>query len=152
MDENDGVNDYLDVTISDYTTTNTGGSISFSGGVATTTNLTYEAIFDAVDSTYMDRQFAGVISAPYDITIPATSGTSRYQQIGSDSLYFPAGGAFTMGTTGGTQTTPTGSRFSINGDTLVMTTRIHQVVTQNVGGVSATQTSDALETAYLKKQ
>ncbi|HTR28746.1 MAG TPA: hypothetical protein VMH27_05720 [Puia sp.] len=152
VDEVYGSDDYLDVTYSEYTTTNNSGTIAFSGGVATTSNITYEASFTALDSSYLDGQFAGVVTYPLDVTVPATSGTTKYQQIGSDSLYFPAGGAFTMGTTGGTQTTPQGSRFTIHGDTLVITTSIHQVVNQNVGGVPATQTTDAVETAYLKKQ
>jgi hypothetical protein len=99
----------------------------------------------------MDGQLIGTTTLPYDVTIPATSGTSKYQLVGSDSLYFPAGGVFTMGTTGGTQTTPEGSKFTIHGDTLVITTSIHQVISQNIGGIPATQTDDALETAYFIK-
>jgi hypothetical protein len=47
---------------------------------------------------------------------------------------------------------PEGSRFTIHGDTLSITTSIHQVTTQNIGGIPASQTDDALETAYFKKQ
>lgn len=152
VDEVLGADDYLDVTYSDYITTNNSGTIAFTGSTVNATNLTYEAVFTAVDSSYMDGQLAGVISIPYDLPIPPTSSSSKYQQIGSDSLYFPAGGAFSMGGTSGTQTTPTGSRFTIHGDTLAITTRIHQVVNQNIGGIPATQTNDALEIAYLKKK
>ena len=152
VDQSYGGDDYLDVTISDYTTTNNAGTIAFSGGVATTSNLTYEASFTAVDSSYMDGQLVGAFSVPYNLTIPATSGSSKYQLIGSDSLYFPAGGVFSMGTSGGTQTTPVGSRFTIHGDTLAITSSIHQVTNQNLGGIPATQTADALEIAYFKRQ
>lgn len=152
VDEVYGADDFEDVTISNYTTTNNGGTISFSGGVATTTDLTYEASFTAVDSSYMDGQLIGTTSLPYDVTIPATSSTSKYQLIGSDSLYFPAGGSFSMGTSSGTQTTPQGSTFAIHGDTLVLTTVVHQVTTQSIGGIPANQTDDVSETAYLKKQ
>lgn len=152
VDEVYGADDFEDVTISSYTTTNNGGTISFSGGVATTTDVTYEASFTAVDSSYMDGQLIGTTSLPYDITIPATSSSSKYQLIGSDSLYFPAGGSFSMGTSNGTQTTPQGSTFTIHGDTLILTTVVHQVSAQNVGGIPASQTDDASETAYLKKQ
>lgn len=152
VDEVYGADDYLDVTYSDYTTTNNAGTIAFTGSSANTSNLTYEAVFTAVDSSYMDGQFVDIISLPYDVSIPPTSSTTKYQQIGSDSLYFPAGGAFSMGGTSGTQTTPEGSRFTIHGDTLAITTRIHQVVNQSISGISATQTNDAVEIAYLKKQ
>lgn len=152
VDQAYGGDDYEDVTVSDYTTTKNSGTIAFSGAVATTTGITYEASFIALDSSYLDGQLVGIVDAPFDITIPATSGTSKYQQIGSDSLYFPAGGVFSMGTSGGTQTTPVGSTFTIHSDTLVMTTRIHQLVSQNIGGIPASQTDDALEIAYLKKQ
>ena len=144
--------DYKDVTTSDYSTTNNGGTIAFNGGVETETGITYEANFIALDSTYLDGQLVSVNDAPYDITIPAASGTSKYQQIGSDSLYFPAGGVFTVGSTSGTQTTTQGARFTIHGDTLAITTRVHQVTPQNYGGIPATETGDALETAYLTKQ
>jgi hypothetical protein len=98
--------------------------------------------FDPQNKIFLHRQ----------ITIPPTSGSSKYQLIGSDSLYFPAGGVISMGTGGGTQTTPEGSRFTINGDTLAIVTSIHQTTNQNIGGIPATQTDDALETAYFKKQ
>jgi hypothetical protein len=152
VDQVFGGDTYEDVTISDYTTTNNGGTIAFTGSVANTSGITYEANFIALDSSYLDGQFVGTSSLPYDVTIPATSGSSKYQLIGSDSLYFPAGGVFTMGTSSGTQTTPEGSRFTIHGDTLVITTSIHQVINQNIGGIPASQTDDALETAYFKKQ
>jgi hypothetical protein len=152
VDQTYGPDDYQDVTTSDYTTTNNAGTITFTGSVANTSGITYEANFLAMDSSYMDGQFIGEFSAPYDLTIPATSGSSKYQQIGSDSLYFPAGGVFSMGGGGGTQTTPVGSRFAIRGDTLALTTTIHQVTTQNIGGIPTSQTSDAVETAYFKKK
>jgi hypothetical protein len=152
VDQAYGGDDYLDVTYAGYTTINNSGTIAFSGGVATTSDITYEASFTALDSSYMDGQFVGIVSVPEDFTLPASSSSSKYQQIGSDSLYFPAGGAFSVGTSSGTQTTSQGSRFTIHSDTLVITTRLHQVVNQNVGGIPATQTNDAVETAYLKKQ
>jgi hypothetical protein len=152
VDQVYGGDDYEDVTISDYTTTNNAGTITFAGGVANTSGITYEASFTALDSTYMDGQSLGTVTLPYDITIPPTSGSSKYQLIGSDSLYFPAGGVFSMGTGGGTQTTPEGSRFTIHGDTLAIVTSINQTTNQNIGGIPATQTDDALETAYFKKQ
>jgi hypothetical protein len=152
VDQVYGGDDYEDVTVSDYTTTKNGGTITFASAVAATTGITYEASSIALDSSYLDGQLVGIVNAPFDVTIPATSGSSKYQQIGSDSLYFSAGSVFSMGTSGGTQTTPTGSTFTIHGDTLAITTRIHQVASQNIGGVPASQTDDALEIAYLKKQ
>lgn len=152
VDQVYGGDDYKDVTVSNYTTTNNGGTITFNGGVATETNLTYEANFTALESTYFDGQLINSTSSPFDITIPATSGSTKYQQIGSDSLYFAAGGIFTMGPTAGTQTPSQGSTFTIHGDTLAMTTSIHQVVNQDFGGVPATETEDAFEIAYWTKK
>jgi|SRR5579872_2711413 len=152
VDQVYGGDNYEDVTISDYTTTNNAGTISFNGGLEKSSGITYEANFTALDSIYMDGQLMETTTSAYDITLPATTSSSKYELIGSDSIYYPAGGAFTMGTSSGTQTTPVGSRFTIHGDTLVLVTIFHQVTTQNYGGVPTTQTEDIFETAYLKKE
>ncbi|HXD77744.1 MAG TPA: hypothetical protein VN616_08040 [Puia sp.] len=152
VDQVYGSDDYKDVTVSDYTTTNNGGTITFNGGVAKTSDFTCEANFIAVDSSYLDGQLVGVVSEPFDVNFPATSGSSKYQQIGSDSLYFPSGGVFTMGASANTQTNAVGSRFTIHNDTLTLIVNFHQVSTQNIGGVPATQTNDVAEKVYYKKE
>ena len=152
VDQAYGGDDYVDATTTDYTTTNNAGTMAFNGGVVTESGITYEANFIAVDSSYMDGQLIGTYSIPYDVTLPAANGSSKYQLIGSDSLYFPGGGMLSLGTSGTTQTQPQGSRFTIHNDTLTMVSNLHQVTTQNVGGIPATQTVNGLEITTLKRQ
>src|ERR1700743_1649731 len=77
VDQFSGSDDYKDVTISDYTTTNNGGTMAFSGGVATSTGITYEASFIALDSSYLDGQLIGTISVPDAVTLPAPSSAPK---------------------------------------------------------------------------
>lgn len=65
-----------------------------------------------------------------DFDLPSSSASSDYQQVGSDSLYFPNGSIFDIPDTNGQQppgaSDPVGARFTITGDTLVIKSAVNR--------------------------
>ncbi|HXD78122.1 MAG TPA: hypothetical protein VN616_09970 [Puia sp.] len=149
VDQSFGADEYTDLTISDFTTTHNTGTIAFNNGVEKESNVSYESSTLSEDSSYEDGQLLVTTRSLDEGGIPPTSGSVKYQVIGSDSLYYPAGGFFTVDGSGVSQTTPVGSKFTFHGDTLVIMTTIHQVTDQGYPGQPATQTIDATATAYF---
>jgi len=88
-------------------------------------------------------------------TVPATSSSSKYQIIGTDSVYFPGGVLGTGGALAGAPVAvapPTGGHFSFVGDTLIITTRINTTYPDNTFGVPATAVANVNATIKLLKQ
>src|SRR5258708_31882974 len=93
-----------------------------------TSGFTYEVSTIVYGASYVDNQFMDSLSAPFDFVLPTTSSSTKYKLIGTDSLYFPAGGIVNSAALpGGTQqAAASGSKFVIHGDTLNVPTIIRQ--------------------------
>ncbi|HMI61899.1 MAG TPA: hypothetical protein VK518_13355 [Puia sp.] len=88
-------------------------------------------------------------------SVPPTTSTSKYQIIGTDSVYFPGGVLGTGAITAGAPITiapPTGGHFTIKGDTLTITTKINQTYPDNINGIPTTATAAVNATIILLKQ
>lgn len=76
---------------------------------------------------------------PFDFDIPASSSSGKYQQIGSDSLYFPDGAMISVpdgagGIPSSTSSGPTGTKFTIVSDTLKLFGGLNNSFSQNING------------------
>lgn len=146
---------FKSITTSDYTTINNAGTVVFSADMLTSTGLTYEVNTTLYVTEYQDGQFLNALTSPFDFIVPVTNSSAKYQAIGTDSLYFPAGGlASSPSISGGTpQASPaSGSKYTIHGDTLSVVSVVHQTATQSAPGDVVTSTDDGTETVTLKKQ
>ena len=88
-------------------------------------------------------------------TVAATSSTSAYTIIGTDSIYFPGGVVGAGNALAGSPipvAPPTGGHFSISGDTLIITTKINTTYPDNSLGVPATVVANVNATIKLLKQ
>jgi hypothetical protein len=141
------------VTISNYRTVQNTGTVAFTTDSAFATGLGYTISTTLTAIQYQNGIAIDTVTQPYVQTIPATSSASKYQQIGTDSLYFP-GGALGVGSlTAGTPIVPpTGGHFLIKGDTLTITTKINQTYPDNISGIPTTATALANATIVLLKQ
>lgn len=116
-------------TITKYNTVtkNNTGTISFDGTNAKVNNLGYEFDTELTVTSYVNGIKDDEFKAPFKFPVQPINSTSKYQLIGSDSLYLPEGAFFAMPDgSGQTQgfSEPSGAKFSINGSTLVFTSNI----------------------------
>jgi hypothetical protein len=131
-----------DVTTSSFTSIDNSGTFDFTADSAIVTNLTYTLSGTELSEEFVSGTLLDSFRLPLSEAVPATSETVAYQQIGSDSLYFPSGSFSTAGTTGATQSS--GARYVIKNDTLILTEQLNEIQS----GVNVT----AVQTAYLLKQ
>ena len=109
------------VTLSDYTTTNNGGTLTFANNTVTVTGLTYSVNTQAEFYEYYNNSLLDSASYPFNFTLPASNSTAQYQLVGTDSIYFPNGGITTISDGSGTyQGKAGGGRYSINGNVLTI--------------------------------
>ncbi|MBX2924850.1 MAG: hypothetical protein KF746_21800 [Chitinophagaceae bacterium] len=140
-------------TVTKYNTVteNNKGSITFDGSNAKVSNLSYEIDTELTVTDYLNGVKGDEFKVPFKFAVPPVSSSSKYQIIGSDSLYLPEGSFFSMPDgSGQTQgfTEPSGAKFSVNGNTLLLTTSVARdtsiydedldvlyKVTQKAGGI-----------------
>ncbi len=152
-DENAGGIDDQTITVSDYTSIDNSGGLDITGNTMSTVNMAYGVSTTLEGAEFIDGVFQDSLSFPFDVTIPASSNTSSYKLIGTDSLYFPSG--FISSPNGGApvKTIAVGAKFLLSGSTLTMTIIVPpQISTQSTGGATITSTESATETITLQKQ
>lgn len=150
-----GMNDKT-ITTSYYITKNNTGTVTITSNKMTSSNLAYE-----IDTTMHYKMYENNVlimegNMPFQVAMPASSGTSTIRMIGSDSLYFE-GGSITMGPVGGqgggTMTSqPAGAKYSWSGDTLLLKGSMVQQQTQTQMGVNITTTNSSSQIIRLKKR
>jgi len=142
------------VTISQYTTTNNSGLVTFSADSMYSKGVGYSVNTVAEGYEYENGVLLDSIGAPFTFTYPPTTSTAKYQLIGKDSLYFPGGGGLvsTPGSGGTPSSVASGGHFVINGSTMTITVGGSQSTTQSGGGITVTSQVQAVETVTLIKQ
>lgn len=145
------------VTTSNYTSLNNTGTVQITSNKFISSNIAYSINSVAFAEFYIGGILIDTISAPFVFDLPATSGTSDYRKIGTDSLYFDggfAGSGPTGGTGGGaTGSIPTGAKFRWSGDTLILNMNFSMSTTQDIGGgIMAQITNEGSQTVKLKKR
>ena len=110
------------VTISNYTTTSNGGTLTFANNTMTATGPTYSVNTQAEFYEYYNNTLLDSASYPFNFTLPPSNSTGQYQLVGADSIYFPNGG-ITITSDGSTtyQGQASGGRYSISGKVLTIT-------------------------------
>ena len=135
------------------TTQNNKGLLTITADKMETTDLGYTIAADVKVVTYV----GGIPIDPplydhIDFELSSSSASSDYQQIGSDSLYFPNGSIFDIPDTNGQQlpgaSEPFWARYAINGDTLFIQSTINRstVAIQNGAEYEITQKVDGVST------
>jgi hypothetical protein len=128
--------DFKYVTTSNYNSENTAGTITFSGGTATSTAVSYSVDTLVYVTSYENNVFMETDTTPLSVTIPSASSVATYKIIGTDSVFFANGFVTSTDLTGGAPhpATPIGYKFHITGNVLTMSSAIVKDTAQGVGG------------------
>ena len=140
-----------DITTSDYQTTANGGTMTISGNTMTGTGITYAANIIAFTTEYEDNILIDTFSTSIPFTVPATNSSSPFEVIGKDSIHYTGTNIF--GSAGSGAPAATGSKFTVSGNILTLTSVVTRDTVSNVGtGETLTQHETATVVATLQKQ
>ena len=143
--------DMMTDTYSDYVSINNGGTVTITADKFNTTNMTYTVNDMAKGYIYEGGQLLDSIEFPLIVTVPPVNSSSSYKKIGTDSLYFAAGGFVNIGGSS-SPSAPGGSKFKIEGDKLYLTTKYFSRETVTDQGLSVLKTDRATLTTTLQRQ
>lgn len=141
------------VTISNYTTTSNGGTLTFANNTMTATGLTYSVNTQAEFYEYYNNTLLDSASYPFNFALPPSNSTGQYQLVGADSIYFPNGG-ITITSDGSTtyQGQASGGRYSISGKVLTITQYVAKDSSFTDSGESYILNESANGSMELEKQ
>ena len=139
------------ITTSDYNTTANGGTMAISGNTMTGTGITYSANIVAHATEFEDGIQLDTFSTSIPFTVPPTNSTSGFEVIGKDSIHYTGSNIF--GSAGSGTPAATGSKFSISGDILTITSNVvDDKIQDEGGGETLSQHETATVVAILQKQ
>ncbi len=141
------------ITISDYSTINNGGVITFSNNSLTAKDLTYSVNTQAKAYQYDGSDLIDSLSYPFSFTLPSSNSTGQYKIIGTDSIYFPQGG-LTVPTDGSGpyQGSAGGGHFTLSGNLLTIIQNVSRDSSFRNSGETYQQTQRATTSIVLEKQ
>ena len=126
---NGGVPGRMEATYAATTQNNT-GVLTVTADKMKTTDLGYTMVADVKSIVFIGGDSLPHQNDHFEFTLPPGSASSDYQQVGSDSLYFPNGSIFDIPDTNGQPppgaSDPSGARFTITGDTLILQSAVNK--------------------------
>ena len=150
VEVNDGVDVLKTISLTDYITTDNGGSLKIDASKITSTDLTYTINTTVKGSVYENGTLINTLDFPFTFTLPPSSSTTTYTVVGADSLLFAASFITIGGNT--VPSKPSGAKFKIVGDILTLTTAAVDMTTQTVFGFTQTTKNEVNAIATYKRQ
>ena len=149
MDVEGGIR-YTTETTSEYTTSTNGGTVNISGNTMTGTGITYAAVMNIFVTDYEGTTIIDTFSTTSPFNISPTNSTSTFEIIGTDSIHYTS--ANELGSAGAGMPAANGSKFSLSGDILTLTSNVVQDKVFDTLGVTITQHETATVVTTLRKQ
>jgi len=149
MDVEGGIR-YTTETTSEYTTSLNGGTVNISGNTMTGTGITYAAEMNIFVTDYEGTAIIDTFSTTAPFNISPTNSTSTFEIIGTDSIHYTSANG--LGSGGAGVPPANGSKFSISGDILTLTSNVVQDKVFDTLGVTITQHETATVVTTLRKQ
>lgn len=146
----DGTNVETSVMVTKYITRNNAGTVTFTTSTLSSINLSYDVDTTLGVSYYMNGTLEDSLDVPFQVQVPASSSTSSYKVITSDSLYFSSGTMFMTGSTA-QATQAGGARIKKQGDLLLLMVPTNQSATQDNQGIPVTTTFKGVGIITLQK-
>lgn len=145
-----GSNVLKTVSTSDYTSQNNSGTVTIDAGKFTSNSIAYSINTVANVTVYDNGISSGTYPIPFQLNIPASSGSATYKRVSADSIYFVSG---TLFIDDNLQTArPAGARIKVENDKLTLTSNILETTTSTAQNITVTQTAQATTVVTLQKQ
>jgi hypothetical protein len=138
------------VSTSDYTTQKNSGSVTISASKFTSNNLAYSVNTIANITLYNQGVVETTYPTPFQLDVPASSGSASYKRVNADSIYFESGSIVMADNTMSSQ--PSGARIKVENGNLVLTSNVLQTSTTRSQNETITQTAQATTVITLQKQ
>lgn len=135
------------VTTSNYTSTDNKGTVAIGGGVMTAKGLSYTVNVNASYIYYINDVEQDSGTEPLSYTLPATNSVASFKLVGADSIYFPAGGFSTMGTSGAS-----GGKYTLSGNTLTLIMKLDTSFVDNSQGFPIQKHDVGTQSTILTRQ
>ena len=133
-----------------YITKNNAGTISFENKKMISNGLSYVTEGTMNMKQYMDGSLVSDQDSPFNITVPSSSSTTDYIQVGTDSIYCPNGSFINMDGDN-MQSKPAGIKYRFEGDKLILTARVKDTTVVTEEGVTQEDKMDATMIVTLQK-
>ncbi|HEY1167066.1 MAG TPA: hypothetical protein VGE90_17955 [Chitinophaga sp.] len=147
-----GVNE-MTITTSNYVTKNNGGTVTVDATNFTNTDFIYSVDTVVNAKSYSDGVFESEMDIPFKFDVPKLSSHAPYKLVGTDSIYFEKGFVENPDGSGtGVASTPSGSKWSWSGDTLILRTKLAVTNQQTQGGYLSKTVNIADQVVKLKKR
>jgi hypothetical protein len=148
-----GTDGEKETTVSDYTGTNTTGTIVVDGSKFSATGLSYEVNSTATAYYYQDNELIDSFSMPFNVKIPASNSAAPYKLVGTDSIYFSQGSFASALTSDGTvETTGSGGKYTVSGNLLTIKQNASKDSTFMDSGVTFHMVETVFATIVMEKQ
>jgi hypothetical protein len=136
----------------DYITMNNDGTLTFEQDKILAKQLSFSFEDTIKSQLYVDGSFVEAYESPIDATMPPASSSSPYVLVGTDSIYCPNGSFLQIEGTDTTETFPTGFKFVIQDDRLILTnhTTAQEEVTED-GATTKTESKVTVVTTLQKQ-
>ncbi|MBA4166141.1 MAG: hypothetical protein H0X41_01100 [Chitinophagaceae bacterium] len=144
--------DVKTITLSDYVTSNNQGILQFNDSLMITTGVSYDVSATAQSYTYDNGNLDDSTDFPFSFSLPASSSSSAYKRIGTDSIYAPGGTLTQVAGATGMLSASGGYKYKLTGDTLLLTMMVNQSLVDTSFGFPITSTDKATVITTLSKQ
>lgn len=147
----DGVDAERAVTISEYTTANNKGTLTFTSTQMINENIGYDINGTARGYFYTNGVLSDSAEFPFTFSIPSSSGQSDYKTVGTDSIWFE--NSFVSIPNSGTSSSSNGGgKYKIESDILTLDVGQTNSTSETTGGVTTVNNMSVSTVMRLKKQ
>lgn len=143
---------YSTISTCTYQTTNNKGTVIIDATKFNSSKFAYSINATLYGKNYMNDVQSGYSNMPFVLDMPESSGSSSYQLIGTDSIYFSGGFVNSPALGDSVASLPSGAKYKWEGDTLVISSAL--ILRDTVVEDGATLYSDkrSAQIMRLKKQ
>ena len=148
----DDIGTISNISTLDYLTINNKGSLTFESDKILSKQISFDIADTIKSEIYVNGFFVEAFDTPVNASVPPATSSTNYMLIGKDSIYCPNGSFLQVEGADSTQTVPTGFKFVIQDNRLVLTNQTNEEDESVEDGITTTTKSQVTIVTTLEKQ